>query len=732
METSNIKDNGTVTSKGMGKNTESDTEMYAVNGAEKSAVRKTVKNAESEAEVCAIKSTRQDIEQDIEQVVEQGYTQQWMLLLEAQDRDEALEALGFTLQKFTYYLYHLKEKAYRTNTIVKKRGGTRTISAPMKGLKRMQRRVADVLSVPYCPKRCVHGFVPKRGIITNAGVHTGKRFVINLDLKDFFPSIHIGRVIGALTSEPFGLQKEVAVTLAQICTFQGVLPQGAPSSPILSNIICRSLDNALLSLAKECRADYTRYADDITISTNRHQIPDQLGKIEGECFVPSARLRQIIEDAGFVLNEEKTRYSTAQGRVCVTGLVVNEKVNVPRFYIRRVRAILHSWEKFGIEQAAKEHFAKFSPKRPSEVDLVLGFKRKVAGMIGYIGMVKGKESSVYKSFAAWIKRLAPDVPLLIPPVKTGARMVVFCEGKTDPLHLDAALNYFRNKGEYTDLSVFFYIYHADAKISNSTLWKHYSEKSNFKEDAERIEVYLFDSDDKEFVNKVCGNDRSKLFSTKGKNIYAAILPKPAHRDFDNLCIEHFYSDEDLFRVDSKGRRLYFSVEFDSTTGIHKENTNLRCISLKKLKSGPFNIIDSDVRNEHDTNVALSKNEFARAVTSNPSRHRSSHSSHSAIHSTNGAATSSSASPSSSATSFNGATNTNCSGSISGTTTSNGAISTNVFGSTGTGTSNGAGSSNDASSSRGASSFHNPIDFSHFAPIFDMFRTIFATQPTDRS
>ena len=715
----------------MGKNTESDTEMYAVNGAEKSAVRKTVKNAESEAEVCAIKSTRQDIEQ----VVEQGYTQQWMMLREAQDRDEALEALGFTLQKFTYYLYHLKEKAYRTNTIVKKRGGTRTISAPMKGLKRMQRRVADVLSVQYCSKRCVHGFVPKRGIITNAGVHTGKRFVINLDLKDFFPSIHIGRVIGALTSEPFGLQKEVAVTLAQICTFQGVLPQGAPSSPILSNIICRSLDNALLSLAKECRADYTRYADDITISTNRHQIPEQLGKIEGECFVPSARLRQIIEDAGFVLNEEKTRYSTAQGRVCVTGLVVNEKVNVPRFYIRRVRAILHSWEKFGIEQAAKEHFAKFSPKRPSEVDLVLGFKRKVAGMIGYIGMVKGKESYVYKSFAAWIKRLAPDVPLLIPPVKTDARMVVFCEGKTDPLHLDAALNYFRNKGEYTDLSVFFYIYHADAKISNSTLWKHYSEKSNFKEDAERIEVYLFDSDDKEFVHKVCGNDRSKLFSTKGKNIYAAILPKPAHRDFDNLCIEHFYSDEDLFRVDSKGRRLYFSVEFDSTTGIHKENTNLRCISLKKLKSGPFNIIDSDVRNEHDTNVALSKNEFARVVTS---QHRSSHSSRSTIPFTNGAATSSSASPSSSATSFNGATNTKCSGSISGATTSNGAISTNVFGSTGTShfnsadPSNGAGSSNDASSSRGASSFHNPIDFSHLAPIFDMLRAIFATQPTDRS
>lgn len=732
METSNIKDNGTVTSKGMGKNTESDTEMYAVNGAEKSAVRKTVKNAESEAEVCAIKSTRQDIEQDIEQVVEQGYTQQWMMLREAQDRDEALEALGFTLQKFTYYLYNLKEKAYRTNTIVKKRGGNRTISAPLRGLKNMQRKVADLLSEPYLPKRCVHGFVSKRGIITNASVHTGKRFVINMDLKDFFPSIHIGRIIGALTGSPFDLQKEVAVTLAQICTFQGVLPQGAPSSPILSNIICRSLDNALLSLAKECRADYTRYADDITFSTNRRQISEQLGKIEGECFVPSARMRQIIEDAGFVLNEEKTRYSTAQGRVCVTGLVVNEKVNVPRFYIRRVRAILHSWEKFGIEQVAKEHFAKFSPKRPSEVDLVLGFKRKVAGMIGYIGMVKGKESSVYKSFAAWIKRLAPDVPLLIPPVKTDARMVVFCEGKTDPLHLDAAFNYFRNKGEYTDLSVFFYIYHADAKISNSTLWKHYSERSNFKEDAERIEVYLFDSDDKEFVHKVCGNDRSKLFSTKGKNIYAAVLPKPAHRDFDNLCIEHFYSDEDLFRVDSKGRRLYFSGEFDSTTGIHKENTNLRCISLKKLKSGPFNIIDSDVRNEHDTNVALSKNEFARVVTSNPSRHRSSHSSRSAIHSTNGAATSSSASPSSSATSFNGATNTKCSGSISGATTSNGAISTNVFGSTGTGTSNGASSSNDASSSRGASSFHNPIDFSHFAPIFDMLRAIFDTQPTDRS
>lgn len=541
------------------------------------------------------------------------YTQQWMMLREAQDRREALEALGFTLQKFTYYLYNLKEKAYRTNTIVKKRGGNRTISAPLRGLKNMQRKVADLLSEPYLPKRCVHGFVSKRGIITNASVHTGKRFVINMDLKDFFPSIHIGRIIGALTGSPFDLQKEVAVTLAQICTFQGVLPQGAPSSPILSNIICRSLDNALLSLAKECRADYTRYADDITISTNLHHIPEQLGKIVSDTFVPSVRLRKIIEDAGFVLNEEKTRYSSAQGRECVTGLVVNEKVNVPRFYIRRVRAILHSWEKFGIERAAEEHFAKYSPKVPSDVDLVMRFKRKVAGMIGYIGMVKGKESSVYKSFASTIKRLAPDVPLSIPHIKTDAKMVVFCEGKTDALHLEAALNYFRNKGEFTDLSILFYKYHADANISNSTLWKYYSEKSNFKEDSDRIEVYLFDSDDKEFVNKVCGKDRSRLYSTKGMNTFAAILPTPDHRKFDTLCIEHFYSDEDLFREDSKGRRLYFSGEFDPQTGIHKEKPNLRCIRLKKLKSGPSNIIDYDVLNEHDTNVAMSKNDFAHAV-----------------------------------------------------------------------------------------------------------------------
>ena len=97
------------------------------------------------------------------------------------------------------------------------------------------------------------------------------------------------------------------------------------------------------------------------------------------------------------------------------------------------------------------------------------------------------------------------------------------------------------------------------------------------------------------------------------NTFAAILPTPDHRKFDTLCIEHFYSDEDLFREDSKGRRLYFSGEFDPQTGIHKEKPNLRCIRLKKLKSGPYNIIDYDVLNEHDTNVAMSKNDFAHAV-----------------------------------------------------------------------------------------------------------------------
>lgn len=147
-------------------------------------------------------------------------------------RAETAVYLGGSLKNLSYNLYVLPpEKRYHTFTIPKRGGGVRTIVAPRSSIKLYQRRLADVLSYFYEPKACVYGYVGGRNIKQNARVHCGKKIVINIDLKDFFPTIHLGRVRGVFKSKPFGFNDAVATTLAQICCHDGRLPQGAPSSP---------------------------------------------------------------------------------------------------------------------------------------------------------------------------------------------------------------------------------------------------------------------------------------------------------------------------------------------------------------------------------------------------------------------------------------------------------------------------------------------------------------------
>jgi RNA-directed DNA polymerase len=146
------------------------------------------------------------------------------------------------------------------------------ISAPDKRLKFLQRKLADKLTELYRPRNPVHGFVAERSVKTNALVHLHRRFVVNIDLKDFLPTISQNRVEGMLSS--LGIDARVAEIIARICCNNGHLPQGAPSSPVLSNMICFRLDKKLMGIAKEARCIYTRYADDITLSS--HQPPTAL------------------------------------------------------------------------------------------------------------------------------------------------------------------------------------------------------------------------------------------------------------------------------------------------------------------------------------------------------------------------------------------------------------------------------------------------------------------------
>ena len=542
------------------------------------------------------------------------YDERYMRFYEADTRELLAVALGTKPNRLSYYLYVLPEsERYKKKSILKKSGKVRNVAAPTGGLKFIQRNLADILTGSLAQKSCVHGFAPDRSIVTNAKVHLRRNLVINLDLKDFFPSINFGRVYGLFKSHPFNFNEQVAATLAQICCFEGSLPQGSPCSPVISNLICRSLDNQLMHLAKSLKMSYSRYADDITFSTNLKEIPEEIGSIVDGRFVPSEKLTGIIERNGFSLNVNKTRCRNRHQRQEVTGIVTNQIPNVPRNYVRRIRAMLHAWEAYGLQKAAEEHFRRYSRKHCVYPEA--SFKKRLAGMIGYVGMVKGRDSSVYISLFEKLKAIDETIRLRLPEYSGDAKMVVYCEGITDPMHLKAALRHFRSKGLFGGLKIDFHMYRDDVPVGHGELYKIMERRHLVKKD-DVIEVYLFDNDQKEYVTKLNGK---AFMNYKHPKVFMALLPQPAHRDFYEVCIEHFYSDSDLMRKDAKGRRIYFVHEFDKSTGFHKTES-VRCLKLSPLKQKEYTPIVDGILNEKDQSVALSKKDFALAVLNGKQSH----------------------------------------------------------------------------------------------------------------
>ncbi len=242
------------------------------------------------------------------------------------------EYLGFAPQKFSYILYKLNggpDYQYHNFAIKKRSGGCRQISSPDSRLKSLQRCLADKLYDIYLPKKAVNGFVRKRTILTNAQVHSRKKYVFKIDLKDFFPSIHYGRIRGLLIANPYGLHWDIASLIAKIACLDGKLPQGSPCSPIISNMICAFMDHQLTELAKVCGCYYTRYADDLTFSTNKKEFPCELAICEGGIWHPGGALSAIIEKNSFSINVQKTLMRTRSDRQLVTGIVVNDYPNTP-------------------------------------------------------------------------------------------------------------------------------------------------------------------------------------------------------------------------------------------------------------------------------------------------------------------------------------------------------------------------------------------------------------------
>lgn len=303
-------------------------------------------------------------------------------------------------------------KRYRTFTIKKKSGKLRVINAPTKTLKIIQICLNEIFQVFYDPTDNAFGFVPQRSIADGAKRHINKRYVYNIDLKDFFDTIELYRVKAILANPPINLKdnredgQSLPYIIASLCChpkevirfdkegnsktcLRSVLPQGAPTSPILTNMVCRNLDRRLNGLARKYQAVYTRYADDITFSSERNIFEDDYSFIK--------EMRRIIEeDQGFKINDEKTRLQSSKYRQEVTGLIVNEKVNVTKRYIKQIRMWLYLWESYGYDKAYACFLHDYDVDKGHVKRGIPKMENVISGKLEYLKMIVGKDNPMFQ------------------------------------------------------------------------------------------------------------------------------------------------------------------------------------------------------------------------------------------------------------------------------------------------------------------------------------------------
>lgn len=272
----------------------------------------------------------------------------------------------------------------------KNRRGFRIIFAPEERLKIILRCVNLLLQSLYNPKEYVTGFAYNTSVVKNATFHKSKDYVYNIDLKDFFYSINTSLIVRQLQKAPYFYSENVSIIIANLSSIlhnsihTAVLSQGSPASPILSNIVCGTMDEELYELSLFYNLTYSRYADDITFSSNNNVFH------ESNYFQDD--LEKIITSNGFCINKKKERLQTKGIRQVVTGLVVNEKVNVSRSYIKDLRNLLYIWRRHG-ERAAQKSFSRKAKKYNKSADTF--FINYLRGKLSYLSLVRGENDTVY-------------------------------------------------------------------------------------------------------------------------------------------------------------------------------------------------------------------------------------------------------------------------------------------------------------------------------------------------
>ena len=387
---------------------------------------------------------------------------QLQALRAASSLHDVASLVGFSPSALAYIVYKKPTlNKYKSFDIPKRGGGLRTIKAPVPELKLLQKNLSVLLQnciEEINTKRgfadtLAHGFKRKRSIISNADRHRKRGYVFNIDLEDFFGTINFGRVRGFFIKDAnFMLAPPVATLLAQIACHENALPQGSPCSPVISNLIGHILDIRLSRLAASEGCVYSRYADDISFSTNKPTFPPGIARqIAGDAhkWESGAKLQKLIAGAGFAINPTKTRMQYRGSRQSVTGLLVNKKVNIRSEYRRTVRAMA---QRLFMRGEFEYESTVIGANGASTAGKVKGHIEQLHGMFGHIDLVDRHNEEQESKFDSGSKPAKKDARdrlyskqaiyrrfLIFKDFYSVKRPVVVCEGKTDNIYLRHAL-----------------------------------------------------------------------------------------------------------------------------------------------------------------------------------------------------------------------------------------------------------------------------------------------------
>ena len=513
-------------------------------------------------------------------------------------RKMVAKLINVELRAITYVLYKKGiEKSYTSFEIPKKAGGTRVIDSPNKQLKRIQRRLGkkiydihkNYIDQNRIASNISHGFEMGKGIITNARIHKNKKYLLNIDIANFFSSINFGRVQGYFNkSQEFMFSKEVSTIISQLVCYEKKLPQGAPTSPIISNLIFNIVDLRILSLAKKYKLSYTRYADDMSFSTNNKAFrTDHIEFIQ--------ELKVLLKNSGFDINESKTRLEYYSSRQEVTGLTVNKKINARRKFIKQTRAMVDQLFKtdsfkidgvIGTEEQLEGRLAFINQLDWYNNDLESESKKN-KGNKKYISGLNAREKQ-YQYFLFYKYFFRPSKPTIV------------TEGKTDIIHIKAALMkysdrypnlitkndsgkyvfnlYFLNKSKR--LKYFLGIVQNGADTMKN-IWNFYNGKNNcdniFKYINDKSEygviravnpvILLFDNEKhsdkplRKFLKHIGMNAESdKPFLKLNANLYLQKIPRVNNSDSE---IEDLYSKE-ILNISINGKKFEKIVKDEDT------------------------------------------------------------------------------------------------------------------------------------------------------------------------